>query len=154
MTATDTEAAIVEPSPPRFQMPHIYAILFVFIAVAAILTHFIPGGLYDRVTLPNGRVAIDPDSFRFVTSVPVGLVDFMLAIPRGLGDASMVVFFTFIIGGMFMVVRRTGVIEVAVDKLTRRFSERSIMVLPVLMIVFAVVATLSAPRSWRWSTCR
>ena len=142
MTATDTEAAIVEPSPPRFQMPHIYAILFVFIAVAAILTHFIPGGLYDRVTLPNGRVAIDPDSFRFVTSVPVGLVDFMLAIPRGLGDASMVVFFTFIIGGMFMVVRRTGVIEVAVDKLTRRFSERSIMVLPVLMIVFAVVATL------------
>ena len=142
MTATDTEAAIVEPSPPRFQMPHIYAILFVFIAVAAILTHFIPGGLYDRVTLPNGRVAIDPNSFRFVTSVPVGLVDFMLAIPRGLGDASMVVFFTFIIGGMFMVVRRTGVIEVAVDKLTRRFSERSIMVLPVLMIVFAVVATL------------
>jgi uncharacterized ion transporter superfamily protein YfcC len=40
------------------------------------------------------------------------------------------------------VIRRTGVIEVAVDKLTRRFAERSILVIPVLMVVFAVVATL------------
>jgi uncharacterized ion transporter superfamily protein YfcC len=54
----------------------------------------------------------------------------------------LVVFFTFIIGGMFMVIRRTGVIEVAVDKLTRRFSERSVLVLPILMVVFATVATL------------
>jgi uncharacterized ion transporter superfamily protein YfcC len=127
---------------PRFRMPDIYVILFLFTALAAVLTHFVPAGLFDRVELPNGRVAVDPDSFRYVDSEPVGFVDFMLAIPRGLGDASVVVFFTFIIGGMFMVIRRTGVIEVAVDKLTRRFAERSVLVLPVLMVVFATVATL------------
>jgi uncharacterized ion transporter superfamily protein YfcC len=127
---------------PRFRMPDIYVILFLFTARAAVLTHFVPAGLFDRVELPNGRVAVDPDSFRYVDSEPVGFVDFMLAIPRGLGDASVVVFFTFIIGGMFMVIRRTGVIEVAVDKLTRRFAERSVLVLPVLMVVFATVATL------------
>lgn len=126
----------------RFEMPHIYVILFVFTAIAAILTHFVPAGLYDRIPGPSGRTTIDPDSFRVIDSNPLGLVNFMLAIPKGLREASMVVFFTFIIGGMFMVIRRTGVIEVAVNKLTRRFAERSILVIPVLMIVFATIATL------------
>ena len=80
-----------------FQMPHIYVILFVFTAIAAVLTHFIPAGLYDRVTLENGRVAINPESYRQVEATPVSLEQFMLAIPQGLVDASMVVFFTFII---------------------------------------------------------
>jgi uncharacterized ion transporter superfamily protein YfcC len=142
MATQDTDIATGDRGTRRFEMPHIYVILFFFTAIAAVLTHFLPAGKYDRVTLPNGRAAIDAESFRYVDSSPVGLVDFMLAVPRGLGEASMVVFFTFIIGGMFMVVRRTGVIEVAVDKLTRRFAERSILVIPVLMVVFAVVATL------------
>ncbi|WP_418591994.1 YfcC family protein [Ponticoccus sp. (in: a-proteobacteria)] len=124
------------------RMPHIYVILFVFTALAALATHFIPAGVFDRVTLPNGRSAIDPESYRQVAPTPVGLEDFMMAVPRGLADASVVVFFTFIIGGMFMVIRRTGVIDVAVDKLTRRFAARSILILPVLMVTFAVVATL------------
>ncbi|WBU56605.1 YfcC family protein [Paracoccus sediminicola] len=123
-------------------MPDIYVILFVFTAIAAIATHFIPAGEFDRVELPNGRVAIDAESFRYVEADPVGLTQFMMAVPNGLVDASVVVFFTFIIGGMFMVIRRTGVIEVAVDKLTRRFAGRSVLVIPVLMTVFAVVATL------------
>lgn len=142
MAIKNTELADIEGGARRFELPHIYVILFVFSGFAAILTHFVPAGVYERVTLPNGRVAIDPASYRAVEATPVGLVDFMLAIPKGLGDASMVVFFTFLIGGMFMVIHRTGVIEVAVDKLTRRFAERSILVLPVLMIVFALVATL------------
>lgn len=126
----------------RFGLPDIYVILFVFIALAAISTHFLPASQYDRVVLENGRTSIDAASFRYVEADPVGLVEFMTAIPRGLVDASVVVFFTFIIGGMFMVIRRTGLIEVAVDKLTRRFAERSVLVLPVLMTTFAVIATL------------
>lgn len=124
------------------RMPDIYVILFVFTAIAALLTHVIPAGLYDRVTLPNGRVAIDPETFRHVAPSPVGLEAFMMAIPRGLMDASQVVFFTLIIGGMFMVIRQTGIIDVAVDRLTRRFAGRSVLMIPVLMATFAVIATL------------
>lgn len=126
----------------RFRMPDIYVILFVFTAIAALLTHVIPAGLYDRITLANGRVAVDPESFRYVDAPPVGLEQFMMAVPRGLIDASQVVFFTLIIGGMFMVIRQTGIIDVAVDKLTRRFAGRSILMIPVLMLTFAVIATL------------
>ena len=57
----------------------------------------------------------------------------MLAIPQGLVDASMVVFFTFIIGGMFIVIRTTGVIDIAVDKLTRRLANRSVLILPLMI---------------------
>ncbi len=145
---SDTETS-QPPSRPeeagtgsRFRLPDIYVILFVFIALAAISTHFLPASQYNRVQLENGRTAIDAESFRYVEADPVGIVEFMTAIPRGLADASVVVFFTFIIGGMFMVIRRTGLIEVAVEKLTRRFAERSVLVVPVLMTTFAVIATL------------
>lgn len=137
-------ANVLEDEAPRrrFVMPDIYVILFVFTGIAALLTHVVPAGLFDRVELPNGRIAINPNSFRFIENTPVGIVDFMTAIPMGLADASLVVFFTFIIGGMFMVIHKTGVIEVSVDKLTRRFAERSILIIPVLMVTFSVIATL------------
>lgn len=123
-------------------MPHIYVILFVFTVIAAVLTYIVPAGQYDRVPGPNGRTTIDPNSYHVIESTPVGPVDFMLAIPQGLMDAGTVVFFTFMIGGMFMVLRRTGIIEIGVDKLTRRFANNTIVIIPVLMTTFAVIATL------------
>lgn len=137
-----TDLATEEQGSGGFKMPHIYVILFVFTAIAALLTHVIPAGLYDRITLPNGRAAVDPDTFRYIESSPVGLEQFMMAVPRGLIDAAQVVFFTLIIGGMFMVIRHTGIIDVAVDKLTRRFAKRSVLMIPTLMVTFAVIATL------------
>lgn len=131
-----------EKKKKKFEMPHIYVILFVFSAFAAITTYFIPAGEFERVPGPEGRTTIDPDSFHHVEQTPVGITDFLTVIPRGLIDAGEVVFFTFIIGGMFMVLRRTGIIEVAVDKLARRFAHKSIMLIPVLTSVFAIIATL------------
>lgn len=124
------------------QIPHIYVILFIFIALASIATYFVPAGEYERIPGPNGRITIDANSFEFVESSPVGIVDFMLAIPNGLMSAGQVVFFTFMIGGMFMVLRRTGIIEIGVDKLSRKFANQSLLMIPVLMTVFAVVATI------------
>ena len=126
----------------KFQLPHIYVILFLFSAVAAIATYFVPAGEYERVPGPEGRTTIDPDSFTQIESTPVGLTDFLTIIPRGLIDAGEIVFFTFIIGGMFMVLRHTGIIEIAVDNLAKKFSSQSILLIPLLMTVFAVVATL------------
>ncbi|MCB8887990.1 YfcC family protein [Vreelandella malpeensis] len=124
------------------RIPDIYVVLFVFIALAAIATHFVPAGEFDRVPGPAGRITIDPTSYQQIDPTPVGLTDFMLAIPNGLMGAGEVVFFTFMIGGMFMVLRRTGIIEIGVDKLTRRFAGRGILTIPVLMTVFAVIATI------------
>lgn len=126
----------------NWQLPHIYVILFLLMVAAAIATYFVPAGEYERVPGPEGRETVDPASFQRVEQNPTGVEDFILAIPNGLMDAADVVFFTFIIGGMFMVLRRTGIIELGVEKLTRVFANRSIALIPVLVTVFALVATL------------
>jgi uncharacterized ion transporter superfamily protein YfcC len=126
----------------KFKMPHIYVILFLFGIVAAASTYLIPAGEFDRVEIEEGRTAVDPESFQYAESQPTDIVQFMTAIPRGLVDAGEVVFFTLIIGGMFMVLRESGIIEIAVDKLARKFSSKSILVIPVLITVFATIATL------------
>ncbi|MUV38282.1 uncharacterized protein JNUCC1_02120 [Lentibacillus sp. JNUCC-1] len=41
-----------------------------------------------------------------------------------------------------MVLRHTGIIEIVVDKLARKFSGRSFLLIPILITVFATVATL------------
>lgn len=126
----------------KFQLPHIYVILFMFSALAAISTYFIPAGQFERVPGPDGRTAIDPNSFSHVESAPIGIADFLTVIPRGLIEAGEIVFFTFIIGGMFMVLKTTGIIEVVVDKLANRFAKNSILLIPILTTVFAIGATL------------
>ncbi|MDZ5076360.1 YfcC family protein [Nesterenkonia sp. HG001] len=133
------------PEGPRcrgFRMPHIYVVLFCLSALAAMATHLIPAHQYARVEGPDGREVIDPGSYSAVAASPTGLLDFLTAIPRGLVDAGEVVFFTFVIGGAFMVVRRTGIIENALDRLLRAFAHRRLLLIPVLITVFATIATL------------
>ncbi|GEQ04607.1 YfcC family protein [Staphylococcus gallinarum] len=126
----------------KFNMPHNYVILFIFGVIATISTYFIPSGQFKRIKGPEGREMVDADSFHFISSKPVGIVDFISIIPKGLIEAGEIVFFTLIIGGMFMVLRKTGIIEIAVDKLARRFINQSVLIIPVLTTVFAIVATL------------
>ncbi|MBN6205156.1 YfcC family protein [Ralstonia pickettii] len=126
----------------KFQMPHIYVILFTFSALAAIATYFVPAGEFERVPGPDGRETVDPNSFTHIDSTPVSIIDFLTVIPRGLIDAGEIVFFTFIVGGMFMVLRTTGIIEIVVDRLANKFAKRSILLIPILTTVFAVIATL------------
>lgn len=96
------------PTPKKSwcRIPDIYVVLFVFIGLAALATHFVPAGQFERVPGSDGRTTIDPTSYEQVASSPIGIVDFMLAIPNGLMSAGEVVFFTFMIGGMFMVLTR------------------------------------------------
>ena len=126
----------------KFSMPHIYVILFIFGVIATISTYLIPSGEFKRIKGPEGREMVDADSFHYIAFSPVGLVDFISIIPRGLIEAGEIVFFTLIIGGMFMVLRRTGIIEIGVDKLARQFINKSILIIPVLTTVFAIIATL------------
>lgn len=138
-TTASTQKAV---SQRGFRMPHIYVILFVLSAMAAVSTYLVPSYQYERVEGPDGREVIDPDSYSAVEASPTSFLDFMTAIPRGLVDAGEVVFFTFIVGGVFMVIRHTGIIENALDRLLRLFVHRRILLIPVLMTIFACLASL------------
>lgn len=134
---------MVEPDAdaPR-RMPHIYALLAGFIGLAAVATHLLPAGAYTRTPGPNGRITLDASSYRLVEGDPASLLDLLLAIPKGLSSAREVVFFTLMIGGMFAVLRRAGVIELGVRGLSRRFARHGLALLAVLMVAFGAIATL------------
>lgn len=125
-----------------FRMPHIYVILFSLSAVASLSTYLVPATEYARVPGPDGREVVDPDQYGPVESSATSFIEFITAVPRGLVDAGEVVFFTFIIGGVFMVLRHAGIVEAALDRLLHAFSKRRILLIPLLMTVFALLATL------------
>ncbi len=122
-----------------FKLPHIYVILITFIAFMAIMTYVIPAGVYDRVEGPGGRMMVDATSYHQVAQNPVGLLDFFVAIPQGFVEAGWVVVLTFCVGGAFVVVKRTGAIQVGVDALARKVAGKGILIVPVLMVLFASV---------------
>ncbi|UTI85909.1 hypothetical protein NIT60_05420 [Mammaliicoccus sciuri] len=84
MVKENDKAKNEDRSKKKFSMPHIYVILFVFGVIATISTYLIPSGEFDRVKGPEGREMVDADSFHYIDSAPVGLVDFISIIPRGL----------------------------------------------------------------------
>lgn len=124
----------------HFKVPHIYVILFSFIALMAICTYIVPAGIYNRVPVEGtSRMMIDATSYHTVDRTPIGLLDLFIAIPQGFVEAGWVVVLTFCVGGAFVVVKKTGAIGVGVDSLARKLAGRGILIIPVLMAVFAIV---------------
>lgn len=124
-------------------MPHIFAVLFILIILASLASYIIPAGEYERVTMEDGREVIDPDTFEVVESTPIGIFDFMFAIPTGFIETAEIVFGILMIGGMFAVIERTGIISLGVGKLANAFSNRGLLVIPILMIPFAIITTFT-----------
>ncbi|MGC9311111.1 MAG: YfcC family protein [Sediminispirochaetaceae bacterium] len=122
------------------KIPHIFVILFLFIALMAVLTYIVPAGIYDRVPVEGtSRMMIDPTSYHTVERTPVGLLDLFVAIPQGFVEAGWVVVLTFCVGGAFMVLKETGAIAVGVDALAHKMSKRGILIIPILMALFATI---------------
>lgn len=63
-----------------FKMPHIYVVLFILIALAAVATYIVLAGEYERVPGLEGRTTIDPTSYASVEQTPVGITDFLTVI--------------------------------------------------------------------------
>lgn len=125
------------------KVPHIYVILFLMTALVSLASYVIPAGQFERVEGPTGAQIIQPGTFSFIEATPVSFFDFLLAIPKGLIEASEIVFGTLMIGGMFGVISRTGIIDLGVNKLAHRFSDKGIWIIPLLMVPFAIFTTFT-----------
>ncbi|ARF13603.1 YfcC family protein [Sporosarcina ureae] len=133
----------VKREKKKFSMPHIFVILFMIIILASLASYIVPAGEYERVTMEDGREVIDPNTFELVERTPVGLFDFMFAVPTGLIETAEIIFGVLMIGGMFAVIERTGIISIGVGKLANMFSNRGLWVIPILMIPFAIITTFT-----------
>jgi uncharacterized ion transporter superfamily protein YfcC len=106
----------------KFKVPHTLVILFTMVVLAQILTYVIPAGSFDRVETAEGRMQVVPGSFHLTPGTPmVSPFASLTAIPKGFSGAHEIIFFVFIIGGLFAVLRATGSLEAGMATLLRRW---------------------------------
>src|SRR5210317_1696872 len=108
----------------NFKIPHVFIFLFWIIIFCSLLTYFIPSGSFERTTKNYGKITqtvVVPNSYKEVPkhysfraallgeeiegkSSPVSILGVLSAIPKGLADSAILVFFVFIIGAVFTVI--------------------------------------------------
>ena len=125
------------------KFPHPLALLCGCVLLAAVASHVLPAGEYDRRDDPaTGRRVVVAGTYHAVAARPVGAFQTLVAIPRGMADAAAVIFFVFLIGGAFTVVDETGALRQGVDSLVRQFGHSDVLVVPAASLAFALGGVL------------
>lgn len=118
---------------------HPWVILLIMLVLAIIAGYVIPSGLYDRVVTADGRTAVDPDTFRYVEDHNLNFTNIMTAIPRGIKESIDVIIITFMIGGAFGIIKKTGMLDLGVAGLVKTFKNNKLGIIFVLSAVFVVI---------------
>lgn len=120
------------------KFPHTYAILLFIVILGSALSYIIPAGEFDRQEVED-RVEVVSGSFHGVEQNPVSFLDLIMAIPTGLNEAADIIFYIFLIGGAFGVIRATGAIEAIIQKVMDNVRKNEMMLIPVIMTVFSIL---------------
>ncbi|HKH83858.1 MAG TPA: Na+/H+ antiporter NhaC family protein [Gemmatimonadales bacterium] len=129
----------VSARKPHFSFPHPLALIVGCILLAAALTWILPAGKYERrEDAPTGRSVVVAGTYARVDPRPVGPLAAVVSIPKGIIDAAPVIALIFLIGGGFTVVERTGTFLRLVNVLVARLKGRSLLVIPVASVAFAL----------------
>ncbi|MCT4620642.1 MAG: TIGR00366 family protein [Marinisporobacter sp.] len=127
----------------KFYVPNTYTLIMIFIILAAIATYIVPAGEYTMVKdAATGKNAIDPTNFQFIERDPVGIGDFLLAIPKGMNGGAAVIFLTFLVGGFFQIINDTGAIDAAINISINKLQNRALLVIPIIMAMMSVLGAL------------
>lgn len=122
----------------KFKVPHTLILLFGMVVLALIMTYVLPQGSFERSALENGRQAVVPNTYSTLESPerlsPVAL---FTAIPKGLDGAKDIIFFIFIVGGAFAVLRATGTVDAILGKLLDVFGNMPFFLIFMSMLVFS-----------------
>lgn len=132
-----------DKSPKKsFVMPHIYVILFSLITIGVIATYFVPAGSYERETV-DGVDMIIQGTYDTVEQNPVGFMEFMTAIPRGIIGTIEIIFGIMAIGALFKIVENAGVINLIINYLSKTFSNKGLLIIPTVMIPLVIFVSVT-----------
>ena len=109
----------------KFKVPHTLVILFSMVILAQLLTYVIPTGAFDRFETDAGRMQVIPGSFHLTPETPmVSPISFLTAVIKGFSNAHEIIFFVFVIGGAFAVLKYTGSLDAGMSALLKRWGNR------------------------------
>ncbi|MCB0750722.1 MAG: YfcC family protein, partial [Ignavibacteriae bacterium] len=137
------------------KLPHVFILLTAVVFICSALSYIIPSGVFERETKKIGsinRTLVIPGSYKELPksyslkgtimgdeiegkATPVSLIGFLSAIPKGMEEADFIIFFIFMIGGVFGILQKTGTIIAFLQKMLDTFGN-SPNLLIILMMVF------------------
>ncbi|MDP4109846.1 MAG: YfcC family protein, partial [Bacillota bacterium] len=133
------------------QLPHIYALVFIFMIAMALLTWVVPSGQYDRkdITVGSTTKSVPVDgTYKQVPKIDTegkdvrqGLFGLFVAPTQGTQKAADVVAFVLIVGGAFSILNKTGAIIMGMKTLIRKLGKFKILIIPISMILFGLGGT-------------
>lgn len=135
----------------KFALPHIYALVFIFICVMSVMTWIIPSGVYDRADVQVGSSTKSlpvEGTFHYVDKVDEdgndsrqGVFETLQAPMEGMLKAADVVAFVLIVGGAFALLNKTGAVLMGMRSLIRLLGNKSVLVIPIAMVLFGLGGT-------------
>ncbi len=133
---------MAEKQRKPFKMPHTLVIIFVIILFAVALTWVIPAGEYQRVKDEvTGTSLVDPNSFQYIESTPVNPLKIMDYVVKGFSSSISLILMILFAGSAFHMVTQSGALQASVAKVARNFSNRLYLFIPMLTLVFTLIAT-------------
>lgn len=145
----------------KIKLPHVFVLLTSVILVCSVLTYIIPSGEYERETKLIGtkeRTLLKPGTYSEIPkhfsaegvvvgdnkegkASPVSILGFLTSIPRGMEEAADIIFFIFIVGGVFGILQKTGTIIAFIQKLLELFGNSARLMVIILMIALGIGAS-------------
>ncbi|MCK8520075.1 TIGR00366 family protein [Aquimarina sp. D1M17] len=114
------------------RIPHAISMLFGIIVFVTLLTYILPAGMYERIQI-NGRSAVVPNSYKVITSTPIGLLDMFKAIPLGFKAAVEIIFIVLAGGIMFGFMDKTKAVENGVGTLVKKLGQKNKVLIIIIM---------------------
>ncbi|WP_019243538.1 MULTISPECIES: YfcC family protein [Bacillus] len=137
-----------EQSDPAFQHDvkpkkemNPFVLMFIVIIIATILTYIVPAGQYERIE-KDGRMVVNPNSFEFVDSSPVGLLDMFSSVHLGMVEGATIILFVFMFGGALGIMQASGALDSLIKFVAARLGAREKILIPLLVLIFSLLGAL------------
>ncbi len=114
------------------RIPHAITMLFGIIIFITLLTYVLPAGMYERIMV-NGKSTVVPNSYKTITSTPIGILNMFKAIPLGFKAAVEIIFIVLAGAIMFGFMDKTKAIENGVGTLVKKLGVKNKHLIIVIM---------------------
>lgn len=132
----------------QFAFPNTWIVVFIIIAIVAILSWVIPSGSYDYEKIDvNGttRSVAVAGSYHEIDKAetsPTGFLGLFNSLYEGLVSAADIIFVMMVCAATFGVIVKTGAFHAVIGKIMQKLGNKDLVLIPVLMVVFALGGSL------------
>ena len=132
----------------KFVFPDTWIVVFVIVAIIAVLSWIVPSGTYDYEKIDvNGttRSVAIAGSYHTIDKSevsPTGFMGLFNSLYEGMVDAADIIFVMLVCAATFGVLVKTGAFHAGIGRIMQKLGDKDLILIPVLMTLFALGGSL------------